>query len=346
MCLTATIECLSGTSAAADRADALLAKAQVWGELSHHPNIQEELHSARATCALMLGRLRDVIEPAAMADEIYSKKSALDDTGDYYTMFAVRTMHVGALQALGRHKQAIPELRELIASARATDNVTTILQISMCVTVMEHVLERCVGSRERLDWERARLPTVGTGILHVMHVAAVLRAATTTRDFAWGQEVLDALWPSIEGSPVTRSAYVSYLLHVNLARFLLNRHIVCAEQGDPRRTLRRCLRFLSSEAPEPLRKPSVLRIEARLAYLRGETARARELYRESITQHQTVGAEDDVARERYALACLTDGAEGENDRRVALQALASCGVVDPESDLPVYYPELFLPANG
>jgi eukaryotic-like serine/threonine-protein kinase len=340
LCLTATIECMSGTEAAAHRVEAQLSWAEKLAQEGNHPNIRVELLSARAACALLLGRLRDAIEPAYQADELYDKKSAFDDTGDYYHMYGVRTVRVGALQGLGRHKEAIPALQDLIAHARATDNVTTILQISPCVGIMEQVLDDYASARERLDWERARLPRGDTGILHVMHMTAVLRAATLTRDFDWAQKTLDALWAGFERSPVRRSAYLSYILHANLARFLLNRHVERAEKADPARLVRKCLSFLASSAPEPQRKPVAARLRARLAYLDGDSVLAAQLFQQSMQLHQEVGALDDAARERYALGCVTSGAEGDAHKQSALSLLAGCGIVNPESDLRAYYPEL------
>ena len=341
MCLTAAMACMSGTAAAAAKAEAQLNQAERWAQQGNHPNIRVELLTARATCAVLLGRLRDAIGPSYLADEIYETKSAFDDTGDYYHMYAVRTVRVAALQGLGRHVEAIKELRELIANAQATDNLTTILQISASVTSMEQVLERCAHSRERLDWERERLPKGEIGILHVMHLVGVLRSAATTHDFEWGQSVLDAMWPGYERSPVRRSAYLSYVLHVNLARFLLNRYVVRGESGRPEARLKRCLRWLSSSAPEPLRAPSQARVRARLALLHSDKHKAMQLFRESMSEHQQVGAQDEVARERYALGFLIAGAEGEQEKRAAGVLLRAYGVVDPEADMRGYYPELF-----
>jgi hypothetical protein len=174
-----------------------------------------------------------------------------------------------------------------------------------------------------------------------MHLIGVLRAAAFTHEFDWGQGVLDALWPGYEKSPVRRSAYISYVLHVTLARFLLNRYVVRGETGRPEARLKSCLRWLSRSAPEPLRAASRTRILARLALLHSDKHEAAQLFRESMSEHQQLGAEDEVARERYALGCLLDGAEGEQEKLAAHGLLRACGVVDPEADVRGYYPELF-----
>lgn len=50
---------------------------------------------------------------------------------------------------------------------------------------------------------------------------------------------------------------------------------------------------------------------------------------------------DDVAREKYALACLTDGNEGTQAKVAALTTLLTLGYPEPEADVRGYYPELF-----
>jgi hypothetical protein len=242
---------------------------------------------------------------------------------------------------LGRHTEATRELRELNAHARATGNLTTLLQIASCATTMEQVLKTCAGSRERLENERTLLPHGEVGMLHVLHLSGVLRAAAMTGDFGWAQKTVDDLWPGFERSPVRRSAYLSYVVHMNLARFLLNRHVLHGESSDPEHTVKHCLRFLASSAPEPLRKPAAARLRARIACIRGDRARGIQLLQESITQHEHMGAVDEVARERYALGCLLGGSEGEAQQKSARAALAGCGVVNPEADIRGYYPELF-----
>lgn len=342
LCLASTIECISGTESAAKRAEGRLALAKQWADEANDPTLHVEVLSSYAACAMLLGRLQESLEPSYKADELFEKGSTYDDTGDYYHMASVRTARVGALQGLGRHKEAIAELRELNAHARATGNLTTQLQISSCMAIMEQVVRSCAGSRARLELERTYLPSGETGMLHVLHLAAVLRVAAITSEFDWAQKTLDELWPGFETSPVRRSAYLSYIVYANLARFLLNRHVVRGDTSDPERVVKHCLRFLASSAPEPLRKPSATRLRARIACIRGDKARAIELLRESISHHERSGGLDDLARERYALGCLLGGPEGDAHKQNALSALSSCGIVNPEADLRGYYPELVL----
>jgi tetratricopeptide (TPR) repeat protein len=341
LCLASTIGCMTGTEAAAKRAEGRLALAKQWAIEIDDPTLHVEVLSSYAACAQLLGRFQAMLEPSAQAFELYEKGSTYDDTGDYYHMFSLRALRVGALQGLGRHKEAIAELRELNGHARATGNLTTLLQITSCVTTMEQVLESCAGSRERLEQERAVLPVGETGVLHVLHIAAVLRAAAMTGDFDWAQQSLDDMWPGFERSLVRRSAYLAYVVYVNLARFQLNRHVLRGETSDPTRAVKEAMRFLASSAPEPLRKPSVARVRARIACIRGERERTIELLRESITSHEQAGAQDDVAREHYALGCLIGGSEGEAHQQNARSVLIGCGVVNPDADMRGYYPELF-----
>jgi hypothetical protein len=174
----------------------------------------------------------------------------------------VRTIRIGALQNLGRHIAATEELRELLSSARSTDNLTAILQMTFVQTAMEQLL----------------------------------------------------------GSQSTRRAQ---------------------RAGDPEPSIRQDLSWLSNKALAPLRAPARARLLARLAYLRGNSVKAVERFRESIEEHTKLAAMDEVAREQYALGCLLGGDEGAQIKSRALEALLVLGVSEPEADLRAYYPELF-----
>jgi serine/threonine protein kinase len=341
MCLTATIACLSGTSEAADRAQIQLAEADQLCQDIASQNLKVELLSARALCALLVGHVAESIAHAYAAEEIYETRSAGGDQGDYYYMFSVRAVRIGALQTLGRHITAAAELRENLSLAKATDNRTAILQLTLAKTSVEQVLEGCVSSRARLDRERLELPQGGVGPLHVLHMAAVLRAACMNREHDWGLAVVAEFWDAYEQSPLRRSAYFAYLIHVSRARLLLNRFVAGGKQGDVERVVRQDLRWLSNKAPEPFRAPARSRIEARLAFLRGDRAAAAAHFRASAELHAAIGAQDEAAREKYALGYVLDDGDGAHLQVSALSALRELGILEPAQDLRGYYPELF-----
>jgi hypothetical protein len=82
-----------------------------------------------------------------------------------------------------------------------------------------------------------------------------------------------------------------------------------------------------------------------LAYLRGDRAAAIAQFRSSAAQHAENGAQDEAARERWALGCVLGEAEGQQLRAAALVALAALGIREPAEELRGYYPEL-LPATA
>jgi hypothetical protein len=341
MCLTATISCMSGTSQAADRAQLQLAEADALCQHLTNQSMKVELLSARALCALLVGHVAEAITHGYAAEEIYETRSAGGDQGDYYYMFSVRAVRIGALQNLGRHITAAAELRESLSLARATDNRTAILQATLAQTAVEQVLERCASSRARLESERAELPPGGMGPLHVLHMAAVLRAACMNREHDWGLGVVNSFWDVYRKSPLRRNAYFAYLLHVNRARLLLHRFVAQGRQGKAAPIVDDDFRWLSNKAPEPFRAPSRSRILARLAFLRGDRVVAAEHFRQSAAQHAAIGAQDEAARERYALGYVLDDEEGAELQVAALSALREIGFLEPAQDLRGYYPEMF-----
>jgi serine/threonine protein kinase len=340
LCMSATIACLSGTKAAAQRAGAQLELAERFVEAHETPDVRVEMLSARAVCALLAGRVTDVLAPAYAADEIYETRSAGGEEGDYYYMFAVHTVRIAALQHLGKHTAANTELRSLLGHAVATDNRTAMLQASICTTVMEQVTERCAGTRARLDRERAELPSGEVGLLHVLHMASAMRAAAMTGEFDWAFGIVDAFWKGYLDSTISHSAQLAFVLRSNRACLLLNRYVAAGRQGDPERLIAEDLRWLSKKSPEPYRAPASSRLRARLATLRDDSQAAAELLRDSMRQHTEIGAADEAARERYALGCVIGGDEGARFKAEAMDALRALGVVDPEADVHGYYPEL------
>ena len=345
LALSATLGSLRGTTVAARKADAKLDRAEHLSREADKPSLRLEILSARAVCALSLGKMSRVIEASTAANAFYESKSAGGQQGDYYYMFAVRAVRIAALQNLGQHKEAAAELRELLNLAEATSNRAAVLQATLVTTSVEQVSVGCAGSRERLDRERQELPSLGTGLLHVLHMTAVLRTACITGEHDWALSLLERFWPEYEESPVQRSAYLAYLLHSARARLLLNRHATLAAAGgnglgDPAASVRADLKRLSGHAPEPFRPCATARLAARIALLRGDEPRAVEQLHRSHAAHAEIGAVDEAARDRWALGSLLGGSEGQAHTSAALERLRLQGIADPLADLRGYYPEL------
>jgi hypothetical protein len=338
-CMYAPLAALSGGSAAAKRVHEMLARAEALVDRHRHPQSMFELQASRASCAGFLGQLAQVLEPSRAAQELYANRSSRDDLGDYFYMFVVRTAYVSALQFLGRHREAAGEVRQLIEDANATNNRCAALQTTLACTAVEQAENGCRDSRARLDREFDELPS-STGVLHMLHLLAVIRAACTMGDLAWALARHAELAPRIEASPLRHSAFLIYLLRSYHARLLLHQHVAAHPHGDPTRLVRTQLQWLAKKSPLPFRKPAPLRIRARLALIRGEREAAAELLLASQQALAAIGAADDAERDRCARGWLIGGQEGAQLAAAATAALRELGVREPEQEVRAYFPEL------
>lgn len=211
---------------------------------------------------------------------------------------------------------------------------------TMVRTGHEQVDNCCRDSRARLDAERAELPSGSLTPLHLLHAMAALRAACHTGEHDWALEYYATFEPKFEASPLKRSVYLVYLLRIHHARLVLNRHVALGHTTDPAQIVRSDLRWLKKHAPPSLHKPAELRVLARAAAIRGERARAAELFEQSKRAHVELGAADDVERDRYALGLLLGGEQGAQLRTQAVAALRALGVRDPELEARGFFPEL------
>jgi hypothetical protein len=142
------------------------------------------------------------------------------ETGDYYYLFFVQTARIGALTGYGRYREAVTELQGLLARAEATANRTAVLQATLIRGVCEIALDATHESRPRLDAERSELPRHGIGILHVLHLIAVMRVAAYTFDFDWALGVMDQLWEPCMRSPLRQGAVLrSFFTFLSRATF-------------------------------------------------------------------------------------------------------------------------------
>ncbi|HTU62038.1 MAG TPA: hypothetical protein VMF89_26455, partial [Polyangiales bacterium] len=336
-CLNAALATFSANS---EHVDEMLARAEALIDVRNDPETLLELYAARAVCAANLGREAEMIAPARAAEALYETNSAGGELGDYFYMFVVRAMLCSALQFLGRHNEASAEVQRLLADAAATDNRCAVLMATMVRTGHEQVDNGCRGSRARLDAERAELPTEHLTPLHLLQTMAALRAACHTGEHDWALQIYADFEPKFESSPLKRSVYLVYLLRIHHARLVLNRHVALAHTSDPERVFRSDLRWLKKYAPVELYKPAELRMLSRAAAIRGERARAAELFEQSRLAHSALGAADDVERDRYALGLLQGGEQGAQLISQAVAALKSLGVRDPALEIRGFFPEL------
>jgi hypothetical protein len=284
---------------------------------------------------MMLGHLAKAIEPAHAAEALRASQSTSDELGDYFYMFVLRTAHITGLQFLGRFSEAAEVLRKVLDDADATSNRCAALQATAVRTNLDQVERCCSDSRARLDAERSELPTKSLSVLHLLHVLSVLRTACMTREYDWAFAIYAEFKPKYEASPLKRSAYLMCLLRTTHARLMLNQHVESRATTDPEPLVSEHILWLTKKAPLPFRRPTPLRLRARVAAIRGEQQRAVELFEESIHAHLEIGSIDEAERDRYALALLQ-----RTDTAPAIAALRRLGVRDPEREIRGYYPEL------
>jgi hypothetical protein len=84
----------------------------------------------------------------------------------------------------------------------------------------------------------------------------------------------------------------------------------------------------------------ITRTRARLHWMAGEIAAARQALEESTRAFEKLESREDAARSRWAWSVVSGKEAGAADRVKALQTLREFGHVDPMRDLNAYFPEL------
>jgi len=228
--------------------------------------------------------------------------------------------------------------------ADATANRTAVLQATSVHTVSELAADRGAESRPRLDRERDELPRQGIGILHMLHLTAVIRAACQTFELDWALDVIGQMWEPCFQSPLRHGRMLRYLLHSSRARLLLNRYVTLGRHGDPAVAVREDHRALRGLKHLPIDNLTV-NLDARVAYLRGDKAAAILMSRQSIEQFSAKGLLEEAAREKHALGFLLAGDEGAQLRAAAVAESQVLGIVNPLAALRASHPELVIDAG-
>ena len=338
--LAAAIACVTGTQRAARRSADFLDHADRLMKRDAKQGARLEVMSARTVCALFLGQLDKVLEPSSEVERLTKSKSALEVQGDYYYIFAVLMARISALQSMGKLIEARQLLQEFVARAHATDNVGAILQVTMNRVVDEQALDLCAGSRARLDAEYEKLPKAEFGVLNAVHVIAVLRAACSTRNFAWAFDRMGEFWQRYQSSLVHRSALLACLAHTTHARLQLNHYVETNANGEPKRLVRNDLKQLGRLPSSPLRDAAILRTRARVATLNGERETAIALLRKCLASFEGTAMLQEIAHDQYCLGALVGGAEGAQLIASARQGFSVYGISHPDANMRAYVPEL------
>jgi hypothetical protein len=334
LCRAAYSAAIAGTPRAARASDALLARAEA---IAREAGIQaqEVTISTRALASFFLGRHGDVLEYSDAALQTLRNSPDADARGNYYRRHAVASMRTGALYALGRYHQLISELTDLLREARDTDNRALLLNLAFVQSLAEEIRDQALTSRPRLERQQSELPKNRLGILHVLHLRAVMQTACATRDYAWANQYLEAGWADYERSVFDRGGWLATGIRSNRSRFLLNQYVTLG--ADPS-CLSRARADLAWFARRRIRVAEK-RIAARLAHIAGDDDKA-------IVRLREVCAERDAARpvaewllDRSALGALIGGDEGRALCDAAGRCLGELGVVNPRGLLRAYYPE-------
>lgn len=167
-----------------------------------------------------------------------------------------------------------------------------------------------------------------------------MRAACSTRDFAWAFERVDEFWQPYQRSLVHRSAFLASLAHTTHARLQLNHFVETNGSGDPRRLVQNDLKQLGRLPSSPLRDAGILRTRARVASLTGDRANAIELLRKSLASFEPTAMLQEIAHDQYCIGALLGGAEGTQLMASAKHTFIEYGISTPEANMRAYVPEL------
>ncbi|HKP62463.1 MAG TPA: hypothetical protein VJV78_37270, partial [Polyangiales bacterium] len=278
------------------------------------------------------GRLLDVLEPADDADRGFREQ--LHDMGDsgYFYRFAIHAFRLGALSQLD-WRRFREELQGVRREARATENVHTMLAMTLNQFLSDEIAGQPELSVVRLDQERSLLPTQRFTVLHILHMTAVLYAACSTGQHARGFECLTAFWGAFERSPLRRIWTLRLLAYGARARLFLNEYVRSSK--DP---------ALLQEAKKSTRAFEAhqrIRLLARIAYVQDDRARALALLEESASAYSGLGYEPEVLRDRAAIGLITGGEQGEEMTRAAFDKLEQrYDCRDARRNAQAHFPEL------
>jgi serine/threonine protein kinase/tetratricopeptide (TPR) repeat protein len=334
----ATIAAVSNSDDAAARTDELLAMAGQIAQELDTPSARASVLSARAFSEFMLGRMRNVIEPAYEAERMLRTLANDSDDAGYYLRQAIVSARIGAFIALGEYRRFVEELGVALEGARVTDNRAALLQLALNETIADEILGRPGDAVVRLEQQRQQLPAGRFAILHLLHMVAVGRIACRTERYDWGVPLFEADWERYRRSPVRHSTVLASLAHSTRARLLLNRH--AAQPGSTP-----IAKLVASDLKALARLPSWSRalglgLQARVALAQDRRELALEQLKRNVAQYPLgSAAEADVTS--YALGLLLGNDEGAELCAVTERTMREAGIVDPLAYARSFYPELF-----
>jgi hypothetical protein len=336
LCAAATMTSVEASEKARLRAENLLMRAEVISHQIYSPVLRTNIASARAICAFLTGRIAESIELCSQAEHLL--RTASGDS-EYHHRVTLASARIGALLQIGRYREAETELQAYLKEASSTENINAELHISMAQAWADTNADRAEAAISRLDLQREQLPRIGFGLLHVLHMIAVMRIGCATGQYDWALDTTREHWQAFQRSVVRRSDSFSMFAYEAHARLLLC-HAVRNQRGDKIKRELSGHRAALNKAEHRYAPGERLRIDARTALLQGDKATAAQLLAASIASFESAGARDQAARDRFALGALQGGEQGAALQQAALAFLAELGVTSPLGQLRGYYPEL------
>jgi eukaryotic-like serine/threonine-protein kinase len=337
LCAAATMTSVEASERASSRAQELLSKAEEIAGQIDSPLLRTNIASSRAICAYLAGRLPEAIELCTRGEHLL--RTASGDS-EYHYRFTLAAARIVALLELRHFKRGDTELQIVLKEAVATENINAELHLCFAQAWVDSNADRARVAIARLDRQREQLPRLGFGLLHVLHMIAVLRTGCATGEHDWALDSTRAHWSAFQRSLVRRSDSFCMYAFESHARLLLCR---AAAKGQHDRKLRHALTAHCAalrKLKHPMAAGELRRIEARVALAEGDKATACTLLEASAARFEAAGARDHAARDRFALGVLQGGEAGSAQQQAALTLLCELGVVAPLHDLRGYYPEL------
>jgi hypothetical protein len=338
LCGAALSQAVVGTPRSAREAESLLARAEKEGRPLELPVIDAMLLGHRAVVHFMLGRFSEVLAPAVEAERMFRSLPGLNPEGWYFQSLSLLAVRTGALAALGEYTQLCSEVSRALREIRDTDNRGALLQMASIESIVDDVAGHPERAVARLNEQRDMLPEGRVGMLHALHLIAMLVTACATERFELGLDYLRTRWPAYVRSPAYRVATFRSIAHTARAQLLLNQH-VREGSGSAKGLIEPDLSVMGKIAV-PGNRSHCLRYEARLAFLSGRPELALQKLRESSKGYEDASMLAEIARNRYAEGLLLGGSEGKGLVDGAIHFLTVRGLSRAEEQLVRYFPEL------
>ncbi len=336
LCVAATMASVSGGKRGAERGRALLDRATELAREFSSPLVEGNISSARAVCAMLEGRMEDVVAYSAEAERLFRDVNASDE-GEYYHRHTVIAARISALLQLGRHEDAYAELVRTVNELRATENVGALLLMSSLRSRFEVAHDQAEKAMTRLELERDQLPPQRFGLLHAYYIGSVMRVGCATGQHDWALRLLRDDYERFQRSIFRYGSYFAVIAPALHARLLLNQSVALKhDAAEAAARVAGDLRMIR-RASYPTAEGALARTHARLALLRGDRARARSELEASYRCFERLAWIDEAARDRWALSVLSGDVAG---AAAALTKLREFGYPNPARDVASYYPEL------